>query len=261
MTDSLEGKTPAQIRQLCRAGAWTGMTNGAAPDQYQANLAIVPLRWAEAFRRFCECNPAPCPIIDMTAPGEPEPRHAAPGADIRTDLPRYQHLVDGVVREECADIRHLWRTDHVAFLLGCSFSFDGILRRAGVHLPHMDDTGHIGAYATNIECVAVDGLHGPMICSMRPVPAPLVEQVCAISARYPLAHGAPVHVGDPAAIGVDLSEPDCAGRIPLPLPEGSVPLFWGCGVTPQLVAKLSGIEDLIVHAPGHMLVTDLRTDG
>jgi uncharacterized protein YcsI (UPF0317 family) len=227
----------------------------------QTNLAILPERYAFDFLRFCQHNPKACPVVDVTDPGDPEPRIAAPGADIRTDLPRYRIWRDGGLAEEVTDLRAIWRRDHVAFLLGCSFTFDDALRAAGMRLPHLErpDT-RLAVYRTNIPCTPAGIFSGPMVVSMRAVPAALVGRAVEISARYPLAHGSPVHVGDPAAIGIaDLAQVDYGGYTGCP--EGHLPMFWGCGVTPQAVTMASGIPEMITHAPGHMFVTDLDGEG
>jgi uncharacterized protein YcsI (UPF0317 family) len=56
-----------------------------------------------------------------------------------------------------------------------------------------------------------------------------------VTSRYGPVHGAPVHVGEPGAIGIeDLGAPDCGDRVEIR--DGELPVFWACGVTPQAVA-------------------------
>lgn len=253
--------SPAQLRAACRDGTWSDTTHGACRNWMQANLAIVPERHAFDFLRFCQRNPKPCPVIDVTDPGDPEPRIAAPGADLRTDLPRYRIFRDGVFTEEVTDLRAIWRRDHVAFLIGCSFTFDDALAAAGVRLPHLDraDT-RVAIYRSSIACAPAGILSGPMVVSMRAIPAPLVARAVEVSAQYPLAHGTPVHIGAPAAIGIaDLACTDYGGFTGCP--DGCLPVFWGCGVTPQAIALASGIPEMITHSPGHMFATDLDGQG
>jgi uncharacterized protein YcsI (UPF0317 family) len=223
----------------------------------QANLVIVPRELAFDFLLFCHRNPKPCPLLDVTEPGDPEPRLVAPGADLRTDLPRYRVYEHGELVEEPADLSAWWRDDLVAFLIGCSFTFESALLQAGVPVRHLEAGCNVSMYRTNRPCVPAGIFRGPLVVSMRPLmPAHAIRavQVCS---RFPRAHGAPVHVGDPAALGIgDLSRPDFGD--PVEVRPGEMPVFWACGVTPQAVAMEARPPLLITHKPGHMFVTDLR---
>ncbi len=246
----------AGLRAAIRAGAFTGPTAGQAPGSAQANLVILPAAEAAAFREFCELNPRPCPLLEMTAPGDPVPHLLAPDADLRTDLPRYRVYRDGVQVDERTDIRDLWRDDLVAFLIGCSFTFESALLAAGVPVRHIELCSNVPMYRTNQPCTPAGRFAGPLVVSMRPLPPDRVDEATAITARYPRMHGAPVHVGDPAAIGIaDLAHPDYGD--PVPIYAGEVPVFWACGVTPQAVAVAARVPFMITHAPGHMFVSDL----
>jgi uncharacterized protein YcsI (UPF0317 family) len=251
--------TAAEWRQEIRAGRWRRPTAGLAPGYVQANLVIVPAAAADDFLGFCQRNPRPCPLLDVTAPGDPEPRRTAPGADVRTDLPRYRVFRDGRPVEERYDLRALWRDDLVAFLLGCSFTFEEALQRAGLRIRHLDLGRNVPMYVTNRSCEPAGPFAGPMVVSMRPFAPADVPRVEAITARYLLAHGAPVHAGDPAAIGIgDLARPDFGD--PVPVEPGEVPVFWACGVTPQVALRRARLPLAITHAPGHMFITDLTAD-
>lgn len=258
-TVALQGLSPAELRLRIRAGEWRGPTAGLAPGYAQANLVIVPQALAYDFLVFCHRNPKPCPLIEVCDPGDPEPRHAAPGADLRTDVPRYRIYRDGRLVAEETDIRPYWRDDLVAFLLGCSFTFEAAMERAGLPVRHVEDGRNVPMYVTSIPCRPAGRLHGPLVVSMRPLPAALVPRAVLVTARYPRAHGAPVHIGDPRAIGIaDIARPDFGD--PPRIQEGEVPVFWACGVTPQAVAMAARVELMITHAPGHMVVTDLRDE-
>lgn len=250
---------PARWRARIRAGLWDRPTAGLAPGYVQANVVIVPESYAEAFLRFCERNPKPCPLLDVTAPGDPVPRRVAPDADLRTDVPKYRVYRNGDLVEERTDIRDLWRPDLVGFLLGCSFTFEAELLRAGIPVRHLECGCNVPMYITNRMCLPFGPFVGPLVVSMRPIPEPDVERAIQITARHPLAHGAPVHVGEPAGLGIqDLTRPDYGD--PVPIREGEVPVFWACGVTPQAVARQARLPLLITHAPGHMFLTDLRDE-
>ncbi len=251
--------TPAECRREIRAGRWRGPTAGLAPGYAQANLVVVPKAYAYDFLLFCQRNPKPCPVLDVTDPGDPVARHAAPEADLRTDLPRYRVYRDGELVGEVDDIRGLWREDLVGFLLGCSFTFEAALLRAGIPVRHLECGCNVPMYVTRVPCRPAGPFAGPLVVSMRPVPEHLVSRVFRVCARYPLAHGTPVHVGDPARLGIqDLARPEYGD--PVPVRAGEVPVFWACGVTPQAVAQRARVPFLITHSPGHMLITDLRDE-
>ena len=257
--DSLAQLSGPAARARIRAGLWRKPTAGLAPGYVQANLVVVPRAFADAFSDFCARNPQPCPLLEATEPGSPEPRRIAPSADLRTDLPRYRIYRDGALSAETDDIEKLWQPDFVAFLLGCSFTFEAALARAGVPLRHHELGCNVAMYRTNRPCTPAGPFHGPLVVSMRPVPETLVAEAVRVTARFSRAHGAPVHVGDPAALGIaDLDKPDYGD--PLPVRPGETPVFWACGVTPQAAAAAARLPLLISHAPGCMFITDLRDE-
>jgi uncharacterized protein YcsI (UPF0317 family) len=195
----------------------------------------------------------------MTRAGESEPRVTAPGADLRTDLPLYRVFRYGVRQPDVTDLRGIWRDDLVAFLLGCSFTFEAALQQHGIPVRHLEHGKNASMYTTDIPCRPAPPFEGPLVVSMRPIPDPLVSEAAAITRRFPLAHGAPVHVGDPHAIGItDLARPDFGD--PVPIQADETPVFWACGVTPQAAAVNAKVDLLITHAPGHMFVTDLTCE-
>jgi len=247
---------PRELRAEIRAGRFPGTTSGACPGYVQTNLVILPASLARDFRRFCERNPRPCPLVEQTAPGEVSPRESAPGADLRTDAPLYRIYRNGELEREVSEIDAFWRDDLVSFLLGCSFTFEAALSRAGIRLRHQEEGTVVPMYVTNRATVPAGSFEGPLVVSMRPVPAQRVDEVRKITARYPGSHGEPVHVGTPRALGIeDLSRPDYGDAVAIADDES--PAFWACGVTPQAVARHARPELLITHAPGHMFVTDL----
>jgi uncharacterized protein YcsI (UPF0317 family) len=251
---------PAELRALARSGEWRGTTGGHCPAYQQANVVILPADAAMEFAAFCTRNPIPCPIIEITPPGDPEPARSAPGADLRTDVPGYRVYRNGALAEKRGEIRDLWRDDLVGFLLGCSFTFEHALVEAGVAPRNVEMGTMVSMFRSGIECVPAGRFHGPMVVTLRPVAREKVELVRELSARYPHAHGAPIHVGDPAAIGIkDPSRPDYGE--PVPIREGEVPMFWGCGVTPQAVAVAAKVELMITHEPSQMFLTDLPRAG
>ncbi len=255
----LQLATPREARALIREGRWQGPTAGLCPGYAQANLVVLPKALAYDFLLFCQRNPKPCPLLEVTDPGVYEPKRVAPGADLRTDLPKYRVYREGQLEAEPTDVQAWWREDLVAFLLGCSFTFEAALLRAGIPVRHLEEGKNVPMYITNQSCAPAGIFQGPLVVSMRPIPVSLVARVVQITARYPSAHGAPVHVGAPEALGIkDLSQPDFGD--PVTLREGEVPVFWACGVTPQAVALQTKPPLMITHAPGYMFVTDLKED-
>jgi uncharacterized protein YcsI (UPF0317 family) len=256
---NLQAATPREVRAWIREGRWQKPTAGLCPGYAQANLVVLPKAFAYDFLLFCQRNPKPCPLLEVTDPGVYEPRQIASEADLRTDLPKYRVYREGQLEAEPTDIRAWWREDLVAFLLGCSFTFEAALLRAGIPVRHLEEGKNVPMYVTNRSCVSAGIFQGPLVVSMRPIPAPLVAQTVQITARYPSAHGAPIHIGAPEALGIDnLSQPDFGD--PVTLREGEVPVFWACGVTPQAVALQTKPPLMITHAPGHMFLTDLKED-
>jgi uncharacterized protein YcsI (UPF0317 family) len=252
----LDRDDPTAVRAAIRAGDWTAPTAGLAPGRVQANLVVLPQRVAYDFLRFCVANPRPCPVLEVTEAGSPEPGLAAPGADVRTDVPRYRVFRDGELSDEVDDIRSLWRDDLVAFLIGCSFTFERALLAAGLPVRHVEEGVNVPMYRTSIECRPAGTFSGPMVVSMRPFAPAQALRAVQVTSRYPTVHGAPVHLGDPDVIGVAaLDRPDYGD--PVTIHSGEVPVFWACGVTPQAAAAAARPELMITHAPGHMFVTDL----
>src|ERR1051325_281458 len=198
-----------EARARIRAGDWRRPTTGMAQGWAQANLVILPQLFAQDFQEFCQLNSQACPVLDVTEAGSPEPLRVAPGADLRVDIPRYRIYRNGVVAEEVEFLTSLWRSDFVSFLLGCSFTVEAALLKAGVPLRHLEAGCTVSMYRTNRECLPAGKFHGPLVVSMRPIPERLVERATRITERFPKAHGAPVHVGNPSELGIsDLSRPD-----------------------------------------------------
>ena len=250
----------ADLRAAARRGEWRGTTAGHCPAFQQVNLAILPNEVAAEFASFCTRNPKPCPIIEITPPGDPEPARSAPGADLRTDVPGYRVYRKGELAEQRADIRDVWRDDLVAFLLGCSFTFEHALVEAGLPPRNVALNTMVPMFVSNIACVPAGRFHGPVVVSMRPIPETRIDFVRELSARYPHAHGAPIHIGDPKAIGIaDVGRPDYGE--PAPIYANEIPVFWPCGVTPQAIATQARVELMITHEPAQMFVTDLPREG
>ena len=243
------------IRLRARSGELTGNTSGMAPGQVQCNIVILPATWAADFQRFCQLNPKPCPLIAMSPPGDPT-LPSLGDVDIRTDVPQYRIFNDGDLVEERSDIASLWREDLVTFALGCSFSFEEALLADGLEVRNISEGSNVPMYRSSIDCVAAGPFSGKMVVSMRPFSATDAIRAIQICTRFPSVHGAPVHLGDPAIIGIDaLGTPDYGDAVSLR--DGEIPLFWACGVTPQVALEQAKPPLCITHSPGAMLVTDL----
>ena len=245
------------VRQRIRRGEITGHTSGIASGHVQGNVAILPKDLAADFLRFCQLNPKPCPVLAVGAPGDPALPALGADIDMRSDVPRYRVFRDGALVEEPTDIRHLWRDDLVTFILGCSYSFEWALLENGLSMHHMTLGKNVPMYLTSVQTTPAGPFHGPLVVSMRSFkPADAIRAV-QITSRFPGVHGAPVHLGMPEQIGIrDIAKPDWGDAVEVPADE--LPLFWACGVTPQAVIAEVKPAFCITHAPGSMLVTDLR---
>ena len=250
---------PDDVRQLIRSGSLVQPTSGVAPGYVQANLAILPKDLAFDFLLFCQRNPKPCPLLEVVEAGDVEPVQFAPGADLRTDVPLYRVYEYGEMTAEVEDISEFWRDDLVSFLLGCSFSFESALTRAGIPLRHIEQETNVSMFITNIPATNAGVFTGPTVVSMRPIRQEQVVRAVQVTSRFPAVHGAPLHVGDPATIGIDdITQPDFGE--PTEIKEGEVPVFWACGVTPQAAAMASRPPMMITHSPGYMFITDKKDE-
>ncbi len=250
---------PREVRQQIREGRWRKPTAGLAPGNVQANLVILPRELAFDFLLFAQRNPKPCPVIEVTDPGSAEPVLSAPGADLRTDVPAYRIYREGRLDQETDTLTGFWRDDLVAFLLGCSFTFESALLTAGVPVRHLEEGKNVPMFITSMACTPAGIFRGPLVVTMRPIPGHLVSRAIQVTSRFPAVHGAPVHVGDPGRIGIrDLQRPDFGDAVTVRSDE--VPVFWACGVTPQAVAMQAKPALMVTHAPGHMFVTDLKNE-
>ncbi len=251
-----EGEAQA-VRRAARAGELTRTTAGLAAGYVQVNLVILPEPDAAAFLRFCQANPRPCPLIAVSEPGERAPAALGEDLDITRDVPRYRVFRDGEIAAEPTAVDDLWRDDLVTFALGCSFTFEHALMNDGIALRHIALGRNVAMYRTDIPLHDAGPFGGEMVVSMRPLrPADAIRavQVCT---RFPQVHGAPIHLGDPRAIGIDdLAAPDYGDATPVEADE--LPVFWACGVTPQRALAQARLPFAITHSPGHMLVTDRR---
>lgn len=247
--------SPLNLRKACREGSFDGPTSGHALGYVQANMVILPKADAEDFEQYCKANPKPCPIIEILTPGNPHPS-LTPDADIRTDLPRYRLFQDGIDAGDPTDITDIWQDDLVTFLLGCSFTVEEALLAAGLPLYHIEETGFVPMFRTTIETTPAGKFSGPTVVTMRPFSPEEADRAADITSHYPLGHGAPVHRGDPAEIGIeDITRPEYG--MPVTVTKGQEMLYWACGVTPQEAILRSKPEFAITHAPGHMFVSDI----
>ncbi len=251
--------TGRDVRLACRSGSLTGQTAGLARGFAQANLVILPQALAMDFLLFCQRNPKPCPLLAVTEPGQVRPGEIAPDADLRTDLPQYRVWRNGELVDEPTDITRYWQDDFVSFLIGCSFTFEDALLRAGVPVRHIELQRNVPMYRTNVPCVPAGVFHGPLVVSMRPMKPADVVRAVQITSRFPRVHGAPIHIGLPEQIGIsDLSRPDFGEAVPVY--EDELPVFWACGVTPQSAIMAAKPPLVITHSPGCMFVTDGRDE-
>ena len=250
---------PKQIRNLIRKGKWDKPTAGLAMGYAQANLVILPEKYAFDFLLFCQRNPKPCPLLEVLEPGKYRTEFLSQDTDIRTDIPRYNIYRRGRLEDTAKEIKNRWQPDFVTFLLGCSFSFEEALMRAKVPVRHIEENKNVPMFISSIACKPAGVFHGPMVVTMRPIPPDKVSRAVQITSRYVSVHGAPVHIGDPSKIGIrDLKKPDFGD--PVTIQKDEVPVFWACGVTPQAVVMKAKPDLCITHTPGHMFISDLLNE-
>jgi len=250
---------PKEIRALIRKGKWDQPTAGMAMGYAQANLVILPQKYAFDFLLFCQRNPKPCPLLEVLEPGKFRTEFLSPDADIRTDIPRYNIYRRGKLEATVREIRNLWKSEFVTFLLGCSFSFEEALLRSKIPIRHLEENKNVSMYITDISCKPAGLFQGPMVVSMRPIPPDKITQAVQITSRFASVHGAPIHMGDPSEIGIrDLKKPDFGD--PVTIRKGEIPVFWACGVTPQAVVMRVKPDLCITHTPGHMFISDVLNE-
>lgn len=250
---------PKKVRAIIRKGLWRKPTAGLAPGYAQANLVILPQRYAFDFLLFCQRNPKPCPLLEVLEPGRFTTNFLASGADIGTDLPLYNVYEKGKLKKTVAKIKDLWQEDFVTFLIGCSFSFEEALIRAGIPVRHIEEGKNVPMYVTNIPCYDAGIFTGTMVVTMRPMPAGRIVPAVRITSRYSSVHGGPVHIGDPVKIGIrNIRRPDFGEAVTIKKDETL--LFWACGVTPQVAVMNAKPDICITHSPGHMFVSDVLNE-
>ena len=248
---------PQQVKDLIRSGEIDYQTSGMCNGYAQANLCILPKEYAFDFLLFCMRNPKPCPILEVGDVGSKEIKTMAQYGDICTDFPKYRIWKNGVLEKEVTDISEYWQDDFVYFLIGCSFSFESELLEADVPVRHIEENRNVPMFNTNIALEPAGKFHGNMVVSMRPIPDDLVVKAVNVTSAMPRVHGAPVHIGNPSAIGIeDVNCPDYGDSVTIN--EGETPVFWACGVTPQNAVMQTKPPIAITHSPGHMFITDVK---
>lgn len=249
--------SPSDVRNLIRQEKITTQTSGMCDGYAQANLCILPKKYAYDFLLFTQRNPKSCPLLEVTDEGSRIIKSIADNADVATDIPKYRIFENGELVGEYSNVVNFWRDDLVSFLIGCSFSFESELIEAGIEVRQITEHCNVPMYLTNIDCVPAGVFSGKMIVSMRPIPYDKVVRVCTVTSQMPRVHGAPIHIGNPEAIGIkDLSHPDFGDMVTIK--DGEVPVFWCCGVTPQSVVMNSKPSFCITHSPGHMFISDVK---
>lgn len=251
--------SPKEVRALISCGEIDFPTPGMCAGYAQANLVILPKELADDFLLFTQRNPKACPVLEVTRPGDRFIRQIADNVDVTREIPKYRVYKRGKLKKELTEVSDLWTDDMVAFLIGCSFSFEDALLKAGIPIRHIEEGKNVPMYDTNIPCESAGPFHGNMVVSMRPIPIALISKAINVTAAMPRVHGAPIHIGAPEAIGIKrLDKPDYGDAVTIN--PGEIPVFWPCGVTPQNVLMKSKPEFAITHAPGHMFITDVLNE-
>jgi uncharacterized protein YcsI (UPF0317 family) len=254
-------ESPSAVRAAIRSGAFRGFTNTVARGHVQGNLMIVPAEHADDFAAYCALNPRALPLLGRSAPGSPHIPGLAADLDLRTDVGGYMVFRDGEPVDTPREVSTVWRDDLVAFVLGCSFSFEAVLQRQGVRLRHIDEGSVSAMYVTDIDTKPAGRFGGPLVVSMRALRSADAIRAITVSQRYPQFHGEPVHIGRPSLIGIDDLAQSYGGHGLTALHDDELPVFWACGATAQLAARQARLPLCITHHKAHMVVTDLPIDG
>lgn len=231
-------------------------TTGLATGFMQGSPVIIPAALALDFLTMCQRNPKPCPVIAISGKGDPSLPTLGADIDVRTDIGGYRIWRHGELSEEVSDVRHLWRDDFVTFVIGCSYSFEDALVRDGIELRHLTENVCVPMYRTDIPLVSAGPFSGSVCVSMRPFKPRDAIRAIEITSRFPMTHGTPLHIGDPREIGIeDLTKPLVGD--PVTVRPGELPVFWGCGITPQYSLLSARPEIAITHKPGCLLISDV----
>jgi len=257
MSSQIQNLSPQELRQQIRSGQYQGNTSGCCAGFVQCNMVILPSDWAADFLKFCQDNPKPCPLIALSEPGEFSIPKLGADIDIRTDIPSYRVFEKGKLSAEVNDISDLWRDDLVVFLLGCSFSFEEALVAEGLDVRNISEGVNVPMYRTNIDCTPAGPFAGEIVFSMRFFARDEPFHAGWLSGCFALVYCEPFHYANPAEIGIqDINKPDYGDKVSIK--EHEHPLFWACGVTPQVALENAKPPFCITHSPGYMLVTDLK---
>jgi len=248
---------PKVLREKIRNGTYTGRTSGCCRGYVQANLVILPERYADDFTKFCQRNPKPCPVLEVLDKGDPRPKFLAADASIATDLSSYRIFKKGELVEERGDISDLWQDDFIGYLTGCSYSFEDALMKNNIEIRNITDNHVVAHYITNIPCAPGGIFTGPVVVTMRPIPEDRIDDAYRITGQFPHVHGMPIYHGDPSRIGIDDLNKPAFGYPPTRVLPGEVPVFWACGVTPQMAIAEAKPDIVITHTPAHMFVCDI----
>ena len=259
---------PSKIRSICRLNKYNEIDkNGHGTSCYssgyvQANLVMLPKKYAFDFLLFCQRNPKPCPLLHVIRDDEYkkwEDNINGNNINVFTDLPYYRIYKDGELIDTKESIEK--DLDLVTFLLGCSFSFEDALTKANLTPRHVIQNRNVPMYKTNIKCQTAGIFNGNMVVSMRPYTSSDMIQASTITAQYPKVHGAPIHSGDPSKIGItDISKPDYGDSVDIHTDKDEIPVFWACGVTPQEIVLASKPSYCVTHSPGFMLLLDEKNE-
>ncbi|MBP1920429.1 putative hydro-lyase [Youngiibacter multivorans] len=259
LSEELKNLSGEEVRQLIREGKWRDATAGVASGFVQANILILPRKYVSDFMLFCIRNPKPCALIEVLDPGVTSPVNSCRNSDIRFDIPKYRVFENGRMVAEETDIANYWREDYVSFLMGCSYTFENALINSGISIRHIEEGKKVPLYSTNIACNSVSGIDVNMVVSMRPIPYKDLTKTIQITSKYPSMHGAPIHIGNPAEIGIeDINTPFLGD--PVTIRENEVPVFWACGGTVYNYVEKLKCSLAITHAPSHMYILDVKDD-
>ncbi|NXQ50961.1 GLUCM protein, partial [Catharus fuscescens] len=262
LTGGLKSLLPHVLRRIIRCNRLSiSNTSGMAEGYKQANIVILHKSLADDFEKFCHANDGPLPLLYRSQPGDWKCPSLSSDSDIRTDCLQYRKYEYGACTGSLKSLKEYSEQlkDMVTFYLGCSFSFEKAVQKAGIPIRNVEQKCNVSMYKTSVPCYSISMFHCNLVVTMRPIPESKLGAAVLATSELKEAHGAPIHIGDPGLLGIqDLSKPDYGD--PVHLHPGDIPVFWACGVT--------GVEAVIncraplafTHSPGCMFITDVKND-
>ncbi|XP_031967377.1 D-glutamate cyclase, mitochondrial isoform X3 [Corvus moneduloides] len=276
LTGGLKSLLPHVLRRIIRCNRLTiSNTSGMAEGYKQANVVILHKSLADDFEKFCYANDGPLPLLHRSQPGDWKCPSLSNDSDIRTDCLQYRKYEHGACTGSLKSLKEYSEQlkDMVTFYLGCSFSFEKAVQKAGIPIRNVEQKCNVSMYKTSVPCYSVSMFHCNLVVTMRPIPESKLEAAVLATCELKEAHGAPIHIGDPGAPLAFTHSPGCMfitdlkndnvrslGGVPQVHCISQDPLHFSI-VSAEAAQKIKTLETLIGIDPGERGVVHLRRRG